>query len=347
MRASVAALRPPPVLAETECDGPPGGLELASVAFGAEAPMRMTRTASLDRFSDVSDPLHDGADNSAGGMKLRARWFLATSGFGHVIEVINIVLSVVACMMYLHLTYIRGNVPLEMVVADSTMLAFFACHAILHLGLAPNGLRHIQTTWFWLNLVSVIPPISSVWIQSAPPLAAKLARACVTLRLVHAIHLVGYVKHDVHRQVLRITVVVMALTFGAAAIIEVVENHVPFQPNDLPISHRPQLTLPNAYYFVITTLTTGKTAPCCRLNRLEERAREGEGRESWQECQGTTLQPAPTRSEQPVHGSLSRIWLSFRAFRNECASRVGSLLLLLPSMFHWSFPQWGLAISLP
>jgi hypothetical protein len=262
MRAPASALRPPPPFGELEQDAD-GGADGVPVPHSAEEHTGMVRTASLDRSSDIGDLLQDGTEQTAGGMKLRARWFLATSGFGHAIEVFNIVLSLAACVLYLHLTYIRLAVPMAIVATDTTMLAFFAGHALLHLLLAPNGMRHIQTTWFWLNLVSVIPPLSCVWIQTDPPLAAKLARACITLRLVHAIHLVGYVKNDVRRQLLRIGVVVLALTFGAAAVIEVVENHAPFQPLILPASHQPQLTLPNAYYFVITTLTTGEASMAC------------------------------------------------------------------------------------
>ena len=47
---------------------------------------------------------------------------------------------------------------------------------------------------------------------------------------------------------------VLVITFTASAIIEVVENHLPFIPDEADFEH--SLSFADAYYFVTMTITT-------------------------------------------------------------------------------------------
>lgn len=226
--------------------------------------MGFAGNGSLDEVADLAEmPAPDAsAPFRQADARLRARWFLARSGVGAVIELTNIALSAIACLLYTVHTYVREDVPAELVVADGFLHSFFLLHMLLHLLLAPRLTQQVSSVWFWVNLVSILPLVF-VGIRSQPSLVAKLARVCVTLRLLHGFQLVGYVKDDVQKQLVRLVVVIATLVFGAAALIEVVENDPGMHPEGVPLpeSHVPRLSLPNSAYFIITTVTTGEARP--------------------------------------------------------------------------------------
>lgn len=223
--------------------------------------MGFAGNASLDEVADLAEmpPSDASSPFRQADARLRARWFLARSGVGAVIELTNIALSAIACMLYTVHTYVREDVPDELVIADAFLHSFFLLHLLLHLMLAPRMTQQVSSVWFWVNLGSILP-LAFVGVRTQPSLVAKLVRVCVTLRLLHGFQLVGYVKDDVQKQLVRLVVVIASLVYGAAALIEVVENDPGMHPTGVPLpeSHIPRLSLPNSAYFIITTVTTGE-----------------------------------------------------------------------------------------
>jgi len=241
-----------------------GGLD----SIGAR---RFSTTMSFEGSDAGAGPeaLPDAGDGG-GDARLRARWFLARSGVGAGIELLNVTLSACACILYIAHTYARNAVPEWMTAMEAGLQGFFVLHLVLHLALAPHRGKEMLTTWFLVNLASVAP-LAVVGITSAPSLWVRLLRIATTLRVVHISHLVGYLQNDVQRQLLRIVVVVVTLTFTAASIIEVVENDSQLQPVGVPLpqSHIGGLSITNSAYFIITTLTTGEA-----VQRIETRPRD-------------------------------------------------------------------------
>ncbi|KAA0158780.1 hypothetical protein FNF31_05192 [Cafeteria roenbergensis] len=236
--------------------------------------MGFAGNASLDDVADLAElpPADAASPFRQADARLRARWFLARSGVGAVIELTNIALSAIACLLYTVHTYVREAVPEELVIADAFLHSFFLLHLLLHLVLAPRMTQQISSVWFWVNLVSILPLVF-VGVRSRPSLLAKLVRVCVSLRLLHGFQLVGYVKDDVQKQLVRLVVVIASLVYGAAALIEVVENDPGMHPTGVPLpeSHIPRLSLPNSAYFIITTVTTvgfGDISPITAAGRL-------------------------------------------------------------------------------
>ena len=212
---------------------------------------------------------------------------------GRLLDAVNISFSVLSCLMHALDTYMVQRPP-WFIVADALISLTFCGFFVLNFLTAKKKAAHMLRWTTWVELVSILP-VFTVGLGTEVSLPIKVMRLLRVLRIVNVFIVMKYIQNEIEAQLFRcggrrrkgaarrksprkppsplhsIGFTILSITFVTTAVIELCENLPELQPEELPLSHEHGLLFHNAYYFVITTITTvgyGDIAPITGLGKL-------------------------------------------------------------------------------
>jgi len=132
------------------------------------------KTSGISENTNISAGGGDGEDQQIQKQSVatKLRFFLVTSWVGVFLDVLDALVSIVACLMYVAETYYRDSgmeVPQSLVLAEVIMCIFFMAHFFLQFFVAVNRCNFIFSMHSMIDILIIFPPLIFFAMKAASP----------------------------------------------------------------------------------------------------------------------------------------------------------------------------------
>ena len=177
------------------------------------------------------------------------RNFVEDSALGIILDIIQVVLSTIACILYVVGTYDddfeKGD--LFMIEAEVAMGVYFFLHFLLNWYISEDRCWYLFTLEALLDIVTILPVFLSLFIEKIDIISVGILRSIKVLRvfrILHAYRLVRMTAQGVMFEAMQLLFSILAIMFCAAGLIHAAE----YDDQDLEFH--------DAFYLIFITLTT-------------------------------------------------------------------------------------------
>jgi hypothetical protein len=182
----------------------------------------------------------------------RLQKFMATSQFGALVELSNIVMSLLTVVLYVAETYDQGSGVFFHDV-DILVCSFFLCDFLLRLYLADRRLRYLASFTAIVDLITILPVAYSAARggNERSSMLLSVGRVLRVLRIFRVNrYVVGKIDSEMTKGIVMMATNILTAAIFAAGMVQVLDNGYRIA------NHIPTLRFHDTLYFIIVTIST-------------------------------------------------------------------------------------------
>ncbi|KNC50374.1 uncharacterized protein AMSG_06861 [Thecamonas trahens ATCC 50062] len=192
--------------------------------------------------------------------------YLRTSTTGKIMEMTQIVLSILSVVLYIAATYFDSE-PTWVTVFEILLALFFTYDYVVHFLAARNRIRYVLSPMPMIDVITVVPMYLRMLLAKETVNVGffRVYRIFRVLRVLRSYRLVMLRTNSIEREVTTLAFVVVALLFVSAGMFQIVEAlHIGDDPTQ-------DIAFHDSLYFMVVTFSTvgfGDISPKTRIGRI-------------------------------------------------------------------------------